>query len=79
MVGRKGTKIPTIPRNKETIPKNANEYLTNFIEGCLTGLFTNYLFSLNPILLCVPSQNGSDDECPHRQSATLFALAIFVP
>lgn len=79
VVGNSGMKIPIIPSNSEIKPKKASRYLRIGLDGCLIDRFTDYLFSLKPILLCVPSQNGCVDELPHLHNATLFAFANSTP
>lgn len=75
VVGSKGINIPSIPKNKEIKPSIASKYFKNMFDGCFITLATYDLLSLKPILLCVPSQKGIDNDFPHRQIATLFADA----
>ena len=79
VVGSNGKKIPKTPSDSEIRPNVARMYLTIRFEGCFIILVTYYRFSVNPILLCVPSQNGRDEDLPHLQSATVSAFANFMP
>lgn len=79
VVGSNGINIPIIPRNNEIKPRKAKRYLRKMLEGCLINLVNCYLVSLNPILLCVPSQKGIVDDLPHLQIATLSAFANLLP